>query len=187
MTEEGGLVCLPVPLSTPGFDSTPTLAATNVITKNPDTGSQNMGTYRAGLKSSDRLVVRMATRVGGAEGFMHWKTHKERGEKLPCAIVVGCPPYVAFMGPQKLPIGREELPVQASRLSFAHVQLIFWCRQRLSCYRRLSIRRCSDGRSWQSHGHVALEELNLPMKVTALLAADAVIPSIFSGVRLVPS
>jgi 4-hydroxy-3-polyprenylbenzoate decarboxylase len=66
--EEGGLVRLPIPLSTPGFDSTPTLAATNVITRNPDTGTQNMGTYRAGLKASDRLVVRMATRVGGAEG-----------------------------------------------------------------------------------------------------------------------
>ncbi len=33
MVEEGGLVRLPIPLSTPGFDSTPTLAATNVITK----------------------------------------------------------------------------------------------------------------------------------------------------------
>jgi len=37
-----------------------------VITRDPETGVQNMGTYRAALKAPDRLVVRMATRVGGA-------------------------------------------------------------------------------------------------------------------------
>ena len=30
---------------------------------------------------------------------------------MPCAIVLGCPPYVAFMGPQKLPIGVDEITV----------------------------------------------------------------------------
>src|SRR5688572_24176653 len=33
-----GLDALPIPVSTPGFDSAPTLTATNVITKDPDTG-----------------------------------------------------------------------------------------------------------------------------------------------------
>jgi 4-hydroxy-3-polyprenylbenzoate decarboxylase len=30
---------------------------------------------------------------------------------MPCAIVLGCPPYVAFMGPQKLPIDVDEFDV----------------------------------------------------------------------------
>jgi len=60
--EGKGLDALPIPVSTPGFDSAPTLTATNVITKDPETGVQNHGTYRGGLKSSDRVVVRMATR-----------------------------------------------------------------------------------------------------------------------------
>jgi 4-hydroxy-3-polyprenylbenzoate decarboxylase len=64
--EGRGLDRLPIPISTPGFDSAPTLTATNVITVDPETGVQNMGTYRAALKAPDRLVVRMATRVGGA-------------------------------------------------------------------------------------------------------------------------
>ena len=63
-----GLGRLPIPISTPGFDSSPTLTATNVVTKDPETGGQNMGTYRCALKAPDRMVVRMATRVGGAEG-----------------------------------------------------------------------------------------------------------------------
>src|SRR5207245_11185336 len=61
--EGRGLDRLPIPISTPGFDSAPTLTATNVITRDPETGVQNMGTYRAALKSSDRLAVRMATRL----------------------------------------------------------------------------------------------------------------------------
>ena len=65
-----GLDSLPIPISTPGFDSAPTLTATNVITRDPETCVQNHGTYRAALKASDRLVVRMATRVGGAGGYL---------------------------------------------------------------------------------------------------------------------
>jgi len=71
--EGHGLDRLPIPISTPGFDSAPTLTATNVITRDPSTGVQNMGTYRAALKAPDRLVVRMATRVGGAGGYLHYR------------------------------------------------------------------------------------------------------------------
>ena len=47
--EGNGLDRLPIPISTPGFDSAPTLTATNVITRDPSTGVQNMGTYRTAL------------------------------------------------------------------------------------------------------------------------------------------
>ena len=39
-----GLEALPIPVSTPGFDVAPYLTATVVITRDPDTGVQNMGT-----------------------------------------------------------------------------------------------------------------------------------------------
>src|SRR5688572_6443166 len=39
-----GLDALPIPVSTPGFDSAPTLTATNVITKDPESGVHNHGT-----------------------------------------------------------------------------------------------------------------------------------------------
>ena len=66
---DGGLKRLPVPISTPGFDSAPYLTATLCVTTDPDTGMQNMGTYRAALKATDRLVVRMVARAGGAGGY----------------------------------------------------------------------------------------------------------------------
>src|SRR5262249_6336747 len=59
---DGGLARLPVPVSTPGFDAAPYLTATLCITKDPDNGIRNMGTYRAALKAPDRLAVRMAAR-----------------------------------------------------------------------------------------------------------------------------
>ena len=48
---DGGLKLLPVPVSTPGFDSAPYLSATFCVTKDPDSGIQNAGTYRAALES----------------------------------------------------------------------------------------------------------------------------------------
>src|SRR5262249_52805171 len=76
-----GLDALPVPISTPGFDSAPYITAGNFVTKDPENGIQNLGTYRAGLKASNRLVVRMATRNGGAGGYPHWEKYRALGQK----------------------------------------------------------------------------------------------------------
>ena len=109
--EGNGLDALPVPISTPGFDSAPYITAGNFVTKDPETGVQNMGTYRGGLKAPDRLGVRMATRVGGAGGYPHWLKYQKRGQRMPCAIVLGCAPAVAYTGPQKVPSDMDELGV----------------------------------------------------------------------------
>jgi len=101
----GGLAALPVPVSTPGFDSAPYLTATLCISRDPETGVQNMGTYRAALKAADRLAVRMVAREAtGAGGFQHWLKYRARNEPMPMAIVIGAAPVVVFTGPQKLSI-----------------------------------------------------------------------------------
>jgi UbiD family decarboxylase len=190
--EGKGLDRLPIPISTPGFDSAPTLTATNVVTRDPETGVQNMGTYRAALKASDRLVVRMATRVGGAGGYLHYVKHQKRGDKtMPCAIVLGCPPYVAFMGPQKLPIGVDELEV-AGGLAGAPinvvraktVDLMVPAEAEVVIEGLIDTEWCEPEAPFgESHGHVALEEFNMPMRVTAItMRRDPVIPSYISQV-----
>ena len=80
-----GLAALPVPISTPGFDAAPYLTATLAVTRDPESGIQNMGTYRAGLKATDRLGVRMAARIGGAGGYQHWRKHNKLKTPMPCA------------------------------------------------------------------------------------------------------
>jgi 4-hydroxy-3-polyprenylbenzoate decarboxylase len=190
--EGKGLDMLPIPVSTPGFDSAPTLTATNVITVEPATGVQNMGTYRCALKASDRLVVRMATRVGGAGGYLHYLAWKKAGHKtMPCAIVLGCPPFVAFMGPQKLPIGVDEFDV-AGGLAGEPIEVVKGrtVDLRVPAQAEIVIEGQIDldmlepeAPFGESHGHVALEEYNLPMRITAITHRLApVIPSYISQV-----
>src|SRR3982074_3697306 len=93
-----GLAALPVPISTPGFDAAPYLTATLAITRDPETGIQNMGTYRGALKATDRLGVRMAARIGGAGGYQHWRKHNKTKTPMPCAFVIGCAPVAFFTG-----------------------------------------------------------------------------------------
>ena len=190
--EGNGLDRLPIPISTPGFDSAPTLTATNVITRDPETGVQNMGTYRAALKAPDRLVVRMATRTGGAGGYIHYQKHQKRGDKtMPCAIVLGCPPFVAFMGPQKLPVDVDELGV-AGGLAGVPINVV---RARtvdllVPAEAEIVIEGLIDTEYLEpeapfgeSHGHVALEEFNMPMRITAITQRkDPIIPSYISQV-----
>jgi len=189
--EGNGLDALPIPISTPGFDSAPTLSATNCISRDPESGIQNMGTYRAALKAPDRLVVRMATRVGGAGGYQHWKKYKARGEKMECAIVLGCPPYVAFMGPQKLPIDMDEMGV-AGGLAEGPINMVKAATLDLMvpAESELVIEGIIDpeivepeGPFGESHGHIALEEFNMPMQITAIThKKKPVIPSYISQV-----
>jgi len=190
--EGHGLDLLPIPVSTPGFDSAPTLTATNVITRDPETGVQNMGTYRAALKASDRLVVRMATRVGGAGGYQHYLKHQKHGDKtMPCAIVLGCPPYVAFMGPQKLPIDMDEFDV-AGGLAGAPinvvkaktVDLLVPAEAEIVIEGYIDTEYVEPEAPFgESHGHVALEEYNMPMRITAIThRKKPVIPSYISQV-----
>src|SRR5581483_7768636 len=46
LDEAGGAGMLPVPISTPGFDSGPFLSSGHWVTKDPETGEYNFGTYR---------------------------------------------------------------------------------------------------------------------------------------------
>jgi UbiD family decarboxylase len=187
-----GLDALPIPVSTPGFDSAPTLTATNVITKDPETGIQNHGTYRAGLKAPDRLVVRMATRVGGAGGYRHYLKHQARGDTaMPCAIVLGAPPYVAFVAPQKLPLDLDEIGVagglagEAIRVVRARtVGLLVPAEAEFVIEGFIDTTRLEpEGPFGESHGHVALEEFNMPMRVTAIThRRDAIVASYLSQV-----
>ncbi len=192
--EGKGMDGLPVPISTPGYDCAPYLTATNVTTRNPDTGTQNMGTYRCGLKAPDRLAIRMVSRPGGAEGHLHWKMYKERGEKMPCAIVLGCPPAVAYMGPQKLPIGVEEMAVAGGvvgepirQVRCKTIDIMVPAESELVIEGLIDTEYLEPEAPFaESHGHVALEVYNTPLEVTAITQRkDALFTSIIS--QLTPS
>ncbi len=171
-----GLARLPVPISTPGFDAAPYLTATLCITKDPDTGMRNTGMYRAALKATDRLAVRMVARPGGAGGWVHWQKYRERGERMPIAIALGAAPPIVFASPQKLAQDLDEFAV-AGALAGAPIELVRCKTVPLEVPARAEI--VIEG--WieadllepeapfgESNGYVALEAFNMPMQVTAI-------------------
>lgn len=191
LTNGGGLETLPVPISTPGYDAAPYLVATVVITEDPETGIRNMGTYRGALKASDRLGVRMATRVGGAGGYLHWQKFQERGEPMPCAIAIGVPPAVAYSGPQKLAVGQDEMAVAGGIVGAPiRVAKAVTVDLEVPADAEIVVEGLIDtemlepeGPFGESHGYVALEDFNLSMQVTAITRKrSAVFASIVSQV-----
>jgi len=185
-----GVASLPVPISTPGFDAAPYLTATCVITKDPDTGVQNMGTYRCQLKAPDRLGVMMLKNVR-AGGLEHWEAYHKRNERMPVAIVIGCPPVVAFQGPQKLPLGVDEItvagalaggPINVTRAKT--VDLIVPAEAEIVIEGTIDPQYLEpEGPFGESHGYVVLEDYNLVVDVTAITRRrDAVFSSIISQV-----
>ena len=186
----GGLASLPVPISTPGFDAAPYFTATGVITKDPETGVQNMGTYRGHLKGPDRLGMMMLVNMR-AGGYEHWRKCQARGEKMPIAIVLGAPPQVGYQGPQKLRIGTDELAV-AGGLAGCPINVV---RGRtvdllVPAEAEVVVEGYVDpdylepeGPFGESHGYVALEDYNTIIEVTAITRrADAVMSSMISQV-----
>jgi 4-hydroxy-3-polyprenylbenzoate decarboxylase len=173
---DGGLKRLPVPISTPGFDSAPYLTATFCVTRDPESGIPNGGTYRAALKATDRAVVRMVARAGGAGGYQHWAKYKKRGEPMPIAIVVGAAPVVMFAGAQKLEQDFDELGV-AGALAGRPITVAKCVTIDLDVPADAEIvieglidteKLEPEAPFGESNGYVALEAFNMLMQVTAI-------------------
>src|SRR5882672_7955141 len=186
-----GLMALPVPVSTPGFDAAPYLTATLAVTHDPETRIRNMGTYRAQLKASDRLGVRMASRIGGAGGYQHWLKHRKLKTPMPCAIVVGAAPVVVFTGPQKLALDVDEMGVAGALAGYPiRTAKAVTVDLEVPADAEIVIEGLIDpellepeGPFGESHGHVALEDFNMSMQVTAIThKRAAVFVSIISQV-----
>jgi len=106
--KELGLDELPVPVEEPGFSGM-LRTGMPMITKDPETGTRNVGTYNGFLRARDRMVAA----VGSIHDAMvyHWSKARQRGEPLPLAIVVGCTPAVMLVGSARIPYGLDELAV----------------------------------------------------------------------------
>lgn len=109
LMQHGGLDEFPIPISTPGYDAAPVFTAPAWITKDPESGIRNVGTYRAMLKSPLRTGIDFASwRKGGA---IHLLKCKERGLPLEAAIVVGGPPCVGYVSVTRYPQDVDELAI----------------------------------------------------------------------------
>ena len=150
-----------------------------------------MGTYRAGLKATDRMAVRMVARPGGAGGYIHWLKYRERKEPMEIAIVIGAAPIVEFTGPQKLAIDVDEMavagglagrPIPMARCVSVDLDVPADSEIVIEGVIDTSILE-PEAPFGESNGYVALEAFNMPMRVTAIThRKNAVFASIISQV-----
>ena len=185
-----GLDGLPVPISTPGFDNAPYLSAGHYITKDPDSGRQNVGNYRGQIKAPRRLGMNPSVELR-AGIYSHWLKYKARGEPLPCAVVVGCPPLISYAAVQKLPEDLDELAV-AGGLAGAPINVVAAKTVDLlvPAEAEIVIEGLIDTEFLEpeapfgeSHGYVNLQEYNAFMNVTAITRRrNAILTSFISQV-----
>ena len=173
--EGRGLDALPVPISTPGWDNAPYLSAGHYITKDPETGVQNVGTYRGQIKG--RRLLGMNASVDFRQGiYQHWLKYKKLGKPMPAAVVVGCPPIVSYTGGYKVPDNLDEVavagglaggPINVARAKTVDIMVPAEAEYVIEGF--ISTEELEpEGPFGESHGHVNLQEYNAFMDVTAI-------------------
>ncbi|MBK17588.1 MAG: carboxylase [Rhodospirillaceae bacterium] len=184
------LDAIPVPISTPGWDVGPVATLTQYVTKDPDNGLTNMGNYRAQVKSPRRMGMNPSLELRPGI-YIHWQKMKERGEKLPAAVVLGAPSCVTFTAAQKLPENLEEITVAGGLVGSPinvvkarTVDLMVPAEAEIVVEGFIDTKMLEPEAPFgESHGHVNLQEFNAYMDVTCITRrSNACMTSIISQV-----
>ena len=102
----GGVDAFPHLISTPGFDPAPFITAGVWVTRDPETGSYNLGIYRGMIKAPDRIGC--ATDVPTQHLAIQWEKARRMGKPLEAAVFIGGPPVLLLAAASKLPYGVDE-------------------------------------------------------------------------------
>jgi UbiD family decarboxylase len=185
-----GVDCLPIPISTPGFDNAPYASCSMFITKDPDTGKQNIGNYRAQVKSPTRMGMNPEVELNQGI-YDHWLKYKARGEKMPAVLVLGGPPCITFTSVHKLPKHLEEMevagglvgaPIRVVKAKTVDIMVPADAEIVVEGFIDTSMLE-PEGSFGESHGYMNLKEYNAFFDVTAITRRkDAVLVSIISQV-----
>src|SRR6266446_343318 len=160
------------------------------ITKDPDTGVQNMGIYRGQVKAPRRLGMNPSLELRPGI-YTHWEKMKARGEKLPAAVILGAPPCVAFTSAQKVPESLDELHVAGGLVGAPinvvkakTVDLLVPAEAEIVVEGYIDTEYLEPEAPFgESHGHVNLQEYNAFMEVTCITRRkNAILTSIISQV-----
>ncbi len=174
LQSEGGLDEFPVPISTPGFDNGPYTTCSHWITKDPETGIQNMGNYRGQIKSSTRIGVFPSGL--GQDIYVHWKKAQAKGKPLEAALVLGAPPVVSYVSVQKIPYGMDEMAVSGGlvgepirMVKCKTVDLLVPAEAEIVIEGHLNTEWIEpEGPFGESHGYMHPRQLNPYMDLTAV-------------------
>jgi 2,5-furandicarboxylate decarboxylase 1 len=115
------LLNLPAPIWTPGRDGGPYLSAASVITKDPETGIQNMGIYRMQIHDEKHAGLSFGSKL--QHGAIHYSKYSKRQQAMPVAAVIGALPVVSFAAAAKTAYGVDEMEI-AGGLAGSALQVV---------------------------------------------------------------
>lgn len=188
-----GLDALATPNNTPGWDVAPYFSAGLWVTKDPDTGRVNYSQNRVNVKAPDRMCGMWLIQTGG-DAHKNWVKYKARGEKMPVALIVGAPPSMQVIGPQKTPGTIDDIKI-AGGLAGAPMREVKAKTVPLMVPADANIiiegwidptKLEMEAPFGESHGYMSTEEYNHSIEVTAVTKRKhAIITSMIS--ELTPS
>jgi 2,5-furandicarboxylate decarboxylase 1 len=88
-------------------DSGPYITAGLLITRNPETGRQNVSIHRCQLSGANRLGLLLLPR----HTHMLFEMQEKRGEPLPVALVIGVDPLTLLASQAIVPLDADELEI----------------------------------------------------------------------------
>lgn len=101
-----GVDYFPHLISTPGFDPAPFITAGSWVSRDPETGSYNLGIYRGMIKAPDRIGC--ATDVPTQHIAIQWEKARRLGRHLEAAVFIGGTPSLLLAAASKVPYGVDE-------------------------------------------------------------------------------
>jgi UbiD family decarboxylase len=111
---------LPVPTWTVGEDPAPFFTSPYLITKDPETGVRNVGTYRMQIKGPNKTGLLIGKRQD-----MAWHMYKNNAQNkpTPVAVVIGADPSIGYVSVSKMSDALDEFAV-AGALRGAPVDMV---------------------------------------------------------------
>ncbi|MGE5301934.1 MAG: UbiD family decarboxylase [Alphaproteobacteria bacterium] len=114
------LLKLPVPVWTVGEDPGPFFTSPYVITKDPETGIRNIGTYRMQVKGRNKTGFLIGVRQDAA---YHLRKNAQENKPTPVAVVIGADPSIGYVSVSKMSEVLDEFAV-AGALRGAPIDLV---------------------------------------------------------------
>ena len=99
---------LPVPVWTVGEDPGPFFTSPYVITKDPETGVRNVGTYRMEVKGPNKTGFLIGKVQDAA---WHVKKNDDQNKPTPVAVVIGADPSIGYVSVSKMSETLDEFAV----------------------------------------------------------------------------
>jgi UbiD family decarboxylase len=93
IVKSGGIDQFPVTVTNPGTDVSAYFSAPIWVTKDPETGVYNVGTYRVMVKAPDRAGCMM---LSGQDSRAHWEKARAMGKPLEAVLCLSVPRALAL-------------------------------------------------------------------------------------------